>query len=354
MLGDDTLVFDSVTHLYDMSDGNVKTEGGDMFRNHLFGFHQYLTPDDDRILGEEEFLREWDAESVADVVFRESDVDLLVAQPLPLTDFFHDGLSSWEKCAAMAERYSDRMVFWGTVNPMEGDRALELMERQVEEFDAKAFKLYNVRYDYGEPFPWRMDDPRIAFPIFEKARELGVDLIGVHKGVPLGPQPIEGTELSDIDRAAAEFPDLDFMVFHPGMPFLDELLWQVVRFDNVYASLAATINFIDLAPRKFAETIGKLLFWGGPEKIVYGSEVPLFHPQWALEQFWEFEMPQDLVEGYGYPQLTPEIKRMILSENLAELMDVDLASKRDAIADDEFARRRAEEDRPEPWESVAF
>ena len=346
-------VFDSVMHLYDMGDENVKTDGRDMFRNHLFGFHQYLTPNEDRLLDEDEFLREWDGETVADVVFAESDVDLLVAQPLPLTDFFHNELSSWEKCVAMAEAYDDRMVFWDTVNPMEGDKALELMEKQVEEYDARAFKLYNVRYDYGEPFPWRMDDPKITYPIFEKAKELGVDLIGVHKGVPLGPQPIEGTELSDIDRAAAEFPDQNVMVFHTGMPFLDELLWQVVRFGNVYAALAATINFIDIAPRKFAETIGKLLFWGGPEKLVYGPEVPLFHPQWALERFWEFEMPEDLVEGYGYPQLTPEVKRMTLSENLADLMDIDLDERMETIADDEYARRR-EDGLAEPWETVTF
>jgi uncharacterized protein len=77
------------------------------------------------------------------------------------------------------------------VNPLEGRRAIDLMERQVGEYGAKAFKFYNVRYDYGSPFPWRMDDPKVAFPVFEKAQELGVNLIGVHKGVPLGPQPIE-------------------------------------------------------------------------------------------------------------------------------------------------------------------
>jgi hypothetical protein len=25
----------------------------------------------------------------------------------------------------------------------------------------------------GEPFPWRMDDPQAAFPIYEKAQKLG-------------------------------------------------------------------------------------------------------------------------------------------------------------------------------------
>jgi uncharacterized protein len=44
-----------------------------------------------------------------------------------------------------------------------------------------------------------MDDPKVAFPIYKKAQELGIDLIGVHKGVPLGPQPIEATQTWDME-----------------------------------------------------------------------------------------------------------------------------------------------------------
>ena len=106
------------------------------------------------------------------MVFEQADTDMLVAMPLPLTDLFRDGLAPWEECAELASRDPERIIFWGSVNPLEGRRALDLMERQVGEFGAKAFKFYNVRYDYGAPFPWRMDDPRIAFPVFEKAREL--------------------------------------------------------------------------------------------------------------------------------------------------------------------------------------
>ena len=32
---------------------------------------------------------------------------------------------------------------------------------------------------------------------------------------------------------------------------------------NLYASIAATINFVVRAPRQFAEDLGKLLFWCG-------------------------------------------------------------------------------------------
>ena len=243
MIGD-AFVFDAVTHLYNMDKANVRNSGGELFNNHLYGFHGALTPTGEQVLPQNEFLRDWDIDTIANLVFSESDTDILIAQPLPLTDFFYDGLSDWQRCAEMSRRYPQRVVAWGTVNPLEGYKALDLMEVQVKEYGVKAFKFYNIRYDFGSPFTWRMDDPRVAFPLYEKARELGINTIAVHKGVPLGPQPTEGTQVYDIDQAAANFPDLNFVIFHPGLPFIDEICWQIVRFPNIYVSLAATINFL--------------------------------------------------------------------------------------------------------------
>jgi predicted TIM-barrel fold metal-dependent hydrolase len=320
----DAFVFDGVAHPFNFTPKNAYGQPGEMFSNHLYAFHQVLTPENEPKLSAEQFLKEWTASDIREMVYENSDTDMLVAMPLPLTDMFRDGLSPWETCADLATRDPDRTIFWGSVNPLEGRKALDLMERQVGEFGAKAFKFYNVRYDYGRPFPWRMDDPQVAFPIFEKAQELGINLIGVHKGVPLGPQPVEATQTWDMDGAAANFPDINFVIFHVGLPFIDETCWQLIRFPNLYASIAATLNFVVRAPRKFAEMIGKLLFWCGEDKIVYGSEAPIWQPQWALRAFWEFAIPQDLCEGYGYPQLTEQAKRKILGENLLRLHGMDV------------------------------
>ncbi|HWD45093.1 MAG TPA: amidohydrolase family protein [Actinomycetota bacterium] len=328
MIGNDAIVFDGVAHVFNFEKKNALGPAGEMFINHLYAFHNVLTPEGQPVMPAEEFLRQWTVDDIDKMVYQHSSTDMLCAMPLPLTDLFRDGLSPWEECAELAARRPDRTVFWGSVNPLEGRRALDLMERQVGEFGAKAFKFYNVRYDYGRPFPWRMDDPQVAFPVFEKAQELGVNLIGVHKGVPLGPQPIEATQTWDMDGAAANFPDLNFVIFHVGLPFIDETCWQLIRHPNLYASIAATINFVVRAPRQFAETLGKLLFWCGEDKIVYGSEAPIWQPQWALEAFWNFELPQDLVEGYGYPQLTEQAKRKILGENLLRLHGMDVEETR--------------------------
>lgn len=166
-----------------------------------------------------------------------------------------------------------------------------------------------------------------SLSVFEKALELGIHTIGVHKGVPLGPQPIEHTQAWDMDGAAANFPDINFVIFHVGLPFIDEICWQLVRYPNLYASIAATLNFVVRAPRVFAENMGKLMFWCGEDKILYGGETPIWHPRWALDAFWKFELPEDLVTGYGYPQLTTQAKKKILGGNLARLMGIDVEKK---------------------------
>ncbi|HYN18226.1 MAG TPA: amidohydrolase, partial [Actinomycetes bacterium] len=155
MIGDDAIVFDGVAHVFNFEKKNAFGTPGDMFRNHLYAFHATLTPDGQTVLPAEEFLRQWTVEDIDEMVYNNSSTDMLCAMPLPLTDLFRDGLSPWEECAELASRRPDRTVFWGSVNPLEGRRALDLMERQVGEFGAKAFKFYNVRYDYGRPFPWR-------------------------------------------------------------------------------------------------------------------------------------------------------------------------------------------------------
>ncbi|MGH3659792.1 MAG: amidohydrolase family protein, partial [Micromonosporaceae bacterium] len=193
MIGD-AFVFDGVAHPFNFEKDNAYGQPGEMFSNHLYAFHATLTPDGQPVMPPEQFLHRWTIDEIREMVYEHSDTDMLVAMPLPLTDLYKDGLSPWEECARLAQRDPDRTVFWGTVNPLEGKKAVDDVTRQVEEFGAKAFKFYNVRYEDAGPVPWRMDDPKVAFPVFERIQELGVNLIGVHKGVPLGPQPIEHTQ----------------------------------------------------------------------------------------------------------------------------------------------------------------
>ncbi len=51
-------------------------------------------------------------------------------------------------------------------------------------------------------------------------------------------------------------------------------------------------------------------------------------PAVGARGIWNFELPQDIVEDRGYPQLTEQAKRKILGENLARLHGVDIEAKK--------------------------
>ena len=49
-----------------------------------------------------------------------------------------------EDHAKLAKKFPDRVILYGYVNPLDGKKALEQMEYQVNTLGAKAFKLYPI------------------------------------------------------------------------------------------------------------------------------------------------------------------------------------------------------------------
>jgi len=89
----DAFVFDCVCHVFNFDPANALGTPGQMFDEHLYAFHQLLTREGEPVLSREQFFREWSVDEIYEMVIEGSDTDMIVAQPLPLTDLFHDGLS---------------------------------------------------------------------------------------------------------------------------------------------------------------------------------------------------------------------------------------------------------------------
>jgi uncharacterized protein len=79
-------------------------------------------------------------------------------------------------------------------------------------------------------------------------------------------------------------------------------------------------------PRYFTEIISELLFWLGPDRILFGSDYALWVPKWIIEKFMALELPEDVASEIGQ-QLTLETKRKILGENAARLYNIDIAER---------------------------
>ncbi|MDB5873349.1 MAG: amidohydrolase, partial [Ramlibacter sp.] len=172
------------------------------------------------------------------------------------------------------------------------------------------------------------------YPMYERARKAGIKVIQFHKGNPHGLQNMEWLSPTDLQAPMRDFPDMDFIVHHFALPYFDEMVSIAARFPNVYLSLAGYMAFYRIAPRRVQEHFGRLLQVAGAGKLLWGSEAALAGgPKPYLDAFMRMTIPDDLREGYGYPQITAQDKRAILGTNFARLMGVDIEAKKKQFAE---------------------
>jgi predicted TIM-barrel fold metal-dependent hydrolase len=205
--------------------------------------------------------------------------------------------------------------------------ALEQIDYQTQKLGARSLKFYNGHATVKDC--WRCDDEKIAYPLYERARKNGLKVLQFHKGNPYGLQNMEFLSPIDLQAPARDFPDMTFIVHHLALPYFEEMVSIAARFPNVYLSLAGHMTFYRIAPRRIQEHMGRLLQMVGAHKILWGSEAALAGgPAPYLKALMELEIPEDLRSGYGYPQITMTDKRMILGENFARLMEIDIEAKK--------------------------
>jgi predicted TIM-barrel fold metal-dependent hydrolase len=286
-----------------------------------------------------------DPEFLAHVVFAESPTDVAIYHAIPLWGFYADGLSPLWVGRQLRTLYPNRTLLYGGVSPWQPG-VLDEIDRLVEEDGVIGIKLYPEDIVQGRVKPYRADDPEVAFPIYERALKKGLRSVALHKAQPLGPVAIEPFKTGDISEAAIAFPDLNFEIVHGGYAFLEETALQVALFPNVCINLEGTTGYLARQPRKFMEIVGAMLAAGGRDRLIWATGAMLFHPRPLIEAFWSCRMPTDLVDNYGYPELTEDDKRAILGLNQIRLLGLDLAQLQAGIAGDPFSRRSQLAD---PW-----
>ena len=65
-------------------------------------------------------------------------------------------------------------------------------------------------------------------------------------------------------------------------------------------------------------------------------------PQWQINARKTFKMPQRLMDEFGYPDITDEVKAQIFERNAARLHDIDIEAVRCTLPEDRLAMARAE------------
>ena len=272
-------------------------------------------------------------------MFAESYTDVCIYHELPLFGYFKDGGSPLSIGVQMRERWPGRVLLYGGISPHQPG-ALERVDELVEQYQVSGIKLYPHDLVAGALRSFRMNDQDLVFPIFERAEKLGLRTIAVHKAIVMGQVPLEPYFPFEVGEAAKAFPNLTFEIVHGGWAFLEETAFLIQWYPNISVSLEGTSALLLKEPRKFAEIIGTIMAAGGADRIAWGTGGAVLHSRLFEEAFWNFEFPGDLVEGYGIPPLTEEVKRGILGLNAARQLGLDVEELKRQVKDDEFMKPR--------------
>lgn len=330
MLNDDVFIFDNVVHMYDFSDENMLRDESRASRaGHLrIGERSrgertpHVDPSAAAVGITGGYSQRWSATDLGTMLFEQSPTDMAMAQAVVLYDVYRDGFAPVHAQYELAKAYPDRVLFCGGVDPMFPGEAgvYNEMTRQVQELGARSMKFYNAHID---EMSWRCDDREIAYPMYEKALDLGIKVIQFHKGFPITRSPLDQLSPLDLERAIRDFPDLTFAIHHLALPFFEECVYIAARYPNVVLVLSGTMHLPFLAPWDFKNYMGRLLRDIGSERLLWGSEAPLTgNPTPALNWFWNMEIDDELQNRHGYPQITDVDKRRILGLNQARLFDI--------------------------------
>jgi uncharacterized protein len=206
--------------------------------------------------------------------------------------------------ASIVQKYPDRFMGFASVDPHKGRAAVLEMERSVKDLGLRGLKLHPISQAF---FP---NDMRF-YPLWEKCAELEVPVLfhtgqtAVGAGLPGGGGlKIKYAQPVHIDDVAADFPTLDIIMAHPGVPWQEEQLSVALHKRNVY------IDISGWSPKYFRPILVQYMNSLLQDKVLFGSDYPALQPERWLRDFEALE-------------LKPEVRQKILLDNARRLLKIE-------------------------------
>jgi predicted TIM-barrel fold metal-dependent hydrolase len=363
----DQFIFDVQTHHVDVDrKWYDTTPDGKAF----LGFFRLLRPG---AKSTEEALDMLNRAHYVKELFGDSDTVMAIISGVPSRDWDKNPLPPDQMVAT--RKYvndlagSQRVLSHGLLRPNLGKKEMEEMERQVKELKIDAWKMYTGA-EIGE-HAWFMDDEKVAYPFWEKTAKLGVKNLCVHKGLPLGAFNEKACTPLDLEKAAKDWPDLNFIVYHSGyrgtgwlaggtgekvkdpksddpqeIPWISDILRILKKnpkIKNVYFELGSTFHQLSLTPERCLHMLGQMIDVAGADHILWGTDsIWNGSPQGQIERLRRLKMKDELIERYKYSPLTDEVKNQIFGLNAAKLFGIDPKEKRKAIKADKLTQLKRE------------
>jgi predicted TIM-barrel fold metal-dependent hydrolase len=208
-----------------------------------------------------------------------------------------------EEIAEAAQKNSDLMIAFASVDPHKGRMGAREARRLIEENGVKGFKFHPTVQGF-----YAYD--KIAWPIYEVIAEHKLPAIfhSGHSGIGSGMRCGGGLRLEysnpmHLDDVAIAFPDIQIVIAHPSWPWQDEALSVAMHKPNVWIDLSGwSPKYFPPQLVQYANTLLK-------DRMLFGSDWPLISPDRWIKDFDE--------AGFR-----DEVKPLILKSNATRLLNL--------------------------------
>jgi predicted TIM-barrel fold metal-dependent hydrolase len=152
-----------------------------------------------------------------------------------------------------------------------------------------------------------------ACGVYAVAESRGLPIV-FHQGTsPVRSAPLRYTHPLAMDEIAIRFPELRVVMAHMGHPWQADTIAIIRKHPHVYADISA--GFV--RPWSFYSAMRLATEWGVLEKLLFGSDFPIFSPAETAAGLRRVNEP---VEGTRLPRVPlDQIERIIERDSLALL-----------------------------------
>jgi predicted TIM-barrel fold metal-dependent hydrolase len=207
----------------------------------------------------------------------------------------------YELVARAVKQHPDRFHGMAGLDPYEGMKGVQELERAVEELGFIGAHFYPHWYELAP-------DHAKWYPYYAKCCELDVPVqLQVGQSMiydPTYPVRSVGRPIT-LDAVACDFPELKLVGIHVGIPWTDEMIAMAWKHPNVYIGCDAH------SPKYWPESFVRYVNSYGQDKVLFGTDFPIL----------DFERTREEIEALG---LKPEAKKKLLRENAVRVYKLEI------------------------------
>lgn len=192
---------------------------------------------------------------------------------------------------AGVHEYSDALIGFGAIDLTIGIReAVEEVERCVTKLGCRGIV---VEPGFCNP-PLKPDYPQM-YPIYDRCAQLGVPIV-LTMSMLAGPD-ISYARPDAVQRAAKDFPSLQFIIAHAAYPYALEAVSVCCITPNVWLLPDLYMHVETVVGREF---FARAMGMTHGKRIIFGSAYPFRDMRQSVEDAKSFDLPEEFYKNLMY------------------------------------------------------